>query len=90
MDQKGLKPIAIFEASKGLIALLIGLGIHKLAGDNQQSFERRLTHLHFNLASHYPSIFINTIGELNHLNFVLVALDTLLYSIVRFVEAYGL
>lgn len=91
MDQKGLKPIAIFEASKGLIALLIGLGIHELAGENiQQSFERILTHLHLNPASHYPSIFINTISELSHSNLVLVALGALLYSIVRFVEAYGL
>jgi uncharacterized membrane protein (DUF2068 family) len=91
MDQKGLKPIAIFEASKGLIALLIGLGIHELAGENiQQSFERILTHLHLNPASHYPSIFINTMSELSHSNLVLVALGALLYSIVRFVEAYGL
>ena len=91
MNQKGLKPIAIFEALKGLLALGIGLGLHEFAGENiPQLFERILTHLHLNPASHYPSIFISTIGELNNSNLVLVAFGALLYSIIRFVEAYGL
>jgi uncharacterized membrane protein (DUF2068 family) len=34
MNQKGLKPIAIFEALKGLLALGIGLGLHEFAGEN--------------------------------------------------------
>ena len=91
MNQKGLRPIAIFEALKGLIALLVGLGIHEMSNDNiQQSAEYLVSHLHLNPASHYPSIFINSVGELGSSNLTLIALGAALYSIIRFVEAYGL
>lgn len=91
MNQNGLKPIAIFEASKGLVALLVGLGIHEMSTDNiQQGAEYLLSHLHLNPASHYPSVFISSAGELGSGNLTLIALGAALYSIIRFVEAYGL
>lgn len=91
MIQKGLRPIAIFEASKGLIALLVGLGVHKLAqGDIRQVAEDLVSHLHLNPASHYPSVFIRSASEISSSNITLITFGTMLYSIVRFVEAYGL
>ena len=89
--QQGLKTIAIFEASKGLLALVVSFGIHELAGRNiQQALETLMTHLHLNPASHLPSIMLHATAEFSHVNLVLVAIAGLLYSIIRFVEAYGL
>jgi len=91
MNQKGLKPIALIEASKGLLAIIVGLGIHQLAGDNlQQMAENLLSHLHLNPASDIPSIFLKTVADLNNINLMLVSLGALVYAIIRFVEAYGL
>lgn len=91
MNQKGLKPIAIFEALKGLIALVVGLGVHEISTDTvQQGAERLVAHLHLNPASHYPSIFISSASDLGNSNLIFIALGAFLYSIIRFVEAYGL
>jgi uncharacterized membrane protein (DUF2068 family) len=91
MSQKGLKPIAVFEALKGLVALLVGLGVHEMSTDNaQQGAQKLVSHLQLNPASYYPSIFIRSAGELGNANLTLIALGAALYSIVRFVEAYGL
>lgn len=91
MNHKGLRPIAIFEALKGVLALLVGLGIHELSSDSiQQGAEYLVSHLHLNPASHYPSIFISSVGELGSVNLTLIALGAALYSTIRFVEAYGL
>lgn len=35
-DTSGLKVIAIIEAAKGLLALLVGIGAHALTGENLQ------------------------------------------------------
>jgi uncharacterized membrane protein (DUF2068 family) len=91
MNQNGLKPIAVFEALKGVIALLAGLGLHELAGDNvAQVIDVLVTHLHLNPASEIPSVFIHAASEVTDSRIVLISLGALLYSIIRFVEAYGL
>ena len=69
MDQKGLRPIAIFEALKGVLALLVGLGMHEMSNASiQQGAEYLVSHLHLNPASHYPSIFISSVGKLDSSN----------------------
>lgn len=91
MNKKGLKPIAIFEAFKGLLALIVGLGVHELSTNNvKQGAEDLLSHLHLNPASHYPSIFISTVSEINSANLIFITWGAALYALVRFVEAYGL
>ncbi|WP_269620516.1 DUF2127 domain-containing protein [Zhongshania sp. BJYM1] len=91
MNQNGLKPIAVFEALKGVIALLASLGLHELAGDNvAQVIDVLVTHLHLNPASEIPSVFIHAASEVTDSRIVLISLGALLYSIIRFVEAYGL
>tara|TARA_R110002050_G_scaffold9504_1_gene32948 strand:- start:90973 stop:91431 length:459 start_codon:yes stop_codon:yes gene_type:complete len=87
----GLKAVAILEASKGLISLFVGLGIHELAGENSQKMlESLLGHLHLNPASHLPSILLHETGLVNNSNLTLIALGAIVYSVVRLVEAYGL
>ncbi|MEL0169858.1 MAG: DUF2127 domain-containing protein [Pseudomonadaceae bacterium] len=91
MRTTGLKPIAVFEASKGVLALLVAFGIHELAGDNlQQLAESLVTHLHLNLASHLPSIFLHASSALNDSRLGLIAAGALMYSLIRAIEAWGL
>ena len=89
--RKGLKAIALFEASKGMVSLVVGLGIHTLGGANlRQSMESLLLQMHLNPAAHMPGIILQEASKLSHSNLSLIALGALVYSLVRFVEAYGL
>lgn len=91
MKLSGLKPIALFEASKGLLALLVALGIHELAGDNLQSVaESLVAHLHLNPASHLPGIIIDASRSLSDARLGLIATGAMVYSLVRFIESWGL
>uniref|UniRef100_A6VYT4 DUF2127 domain-containing protein n=1 Tax=Marinomonas sp. (strain MWYL1) TaxID=400668 RepID=A6VYT4_MARMS len=90
-SKNGLKAIAVIEALKGLMSLIVGLGIHVLAGENLQKIaESIVSHAHLNPASHFPSIFLHAASSITNSNMSLIALGALAYSLVRFVEAYGL
>lgn len=89
--KNGLKVIALLEASKGLVSLVVGLGIHKLAGTNVQKFlESFLEHLHLNPANRLPGIILHESNLLTSFNLTLIAMGAVVYSVVRLVEAYGL
>lgn len=87
----GLHAVAIFEATKGLLVLLAGFGllafIHK---DLHVAAEQLVRHLHINPARHYPRIFIDAANQLNDVHLWVMAASALLYSTVRFIEAFGL
>jgi uncharacterized membrane protein (DUF2068 family) len=90
-SKNGLKAIAIIEAFKGLLALLVGFGLHALAGRNlQQVAESIVSHTHLNPASHFPSVFIHAASSISDRNINLIVIGALAYSLIRFVEAYGL
>ncbi|GGQ06248.1 DUF2127 domain-containing protein [Shewanella litoralis] len=87
----GVRAVAVLEASKGLLALLVAIGLHAYAGQNLSLLAIDLvTHLHLNPASHYPSIFIAAIGSISQTSLTLMALGAAAYTLVRFIEAYGL
>jgi uncharacterized membrane protein (DUF2068 family) len=89
--KNGLKAIAVIEAFKGLLSLLVGFGLHALAGRNlQQVAESIVSHTHLNPASHFPSIFIHAASSISDRNMSLIVIGALAYSLIRFVEAYGL
>lgn len=89
--RKGLKAIAMIEAFKGVVALAAGFELHNLAGRNiQQALEEMAAQLHLNPGSNFPGIFSSNLGFLNNSNLMLVATGTIIYAIVRFIEAYGL
>jgi uncharacterized membrane protein (DUF2068 family) len=87
----GLRTIAAFEAAKGALVLVVGLGllasVHHLAQNLGEDIVRRF---HLNLAHHYPRIFIDALTHLDDSRLRLLALAALLYSVARFIEAYGL
>ncbi|WP_394209499.1 DUF2127 domain-containing protein [Enterovibrio calviensis] len=88
---KALRAIALLEASKGALAIIVGLSLHELGGREIQSlFEELVQHLHLNPASEYPSVIHHAIAKINDKNIAIIALGSLLYASVRFVEAFGL
>jgi uncharacterized membrane protein (DUF2068 family) len=88
---KGLRAIAIFEGAKGLLVLLAGTGLLTIIHEGADTAgENIIRHLHMNPAHHYPQIFLKLMNHTTNQTLVLLALGALLYSVVRFSEAYGL
>ena len=87
----GLRIVSLLEAAKGLLVLLTGFGlltfIHK---DLHLAAEQLVRHLHLNPASPYPQIFIDVATHVSDGQLWVMAFSALLYSVVRFIEAFGL
>jgi uncharacterized membrane protein (DUF2068 family) len=90
-SQLGLKAAALFEALKGLLVILAGLGLLAFVHRDAQAFAERLVlHLHLNPARHYPRVFIEVAGRLTDARIWMFATGAFAYSALRFAEAYGL
>ena len=88
---KGLRTIALVEAAKGAIVLVIGFGLLSFLGQDAEAFAEHLVNrLHLNPAHHYPQIFIHAMTEITDSKLWMLAGLATLYSLIRFVEAYGL
>jgi uncharacterized membrane protein (DUF2068 family) len=88
----GLRAVASLELTKGLAVLLLGFGavslVHKDAWDVAEAL---LRFLHVNPDHHrYAQVFLNLADNLTDAKLWAMAGGALAYSIVRFVEAYGL
>jgi len=87
----GVRAVAVFEAAKGLLVLIAGLGLLSLVHrDAQHAAETIVRHLHLNPARHYPRVFIQAAGRVSSTRLWVLAGGAFAYSVVRFVEAYGL
>jgi uncharacterized membrane protein (DUF2068 family) len=87
----GLRSIAVFEAVKGLLVLAVGFGVWHLRHRDLDDFvDRLVSFLHLNPEGHLSNIFFKAADHLTEKNLVLVAIGALVYSIIRFAEAYGL
>lgn len=87
----GLKALAILEATKGILVILVCFGLHKLAGQNiQHVIEVVVGHLHLNPASHLIRELLGDSGKLSTGNLNLLITGGLLYASVRLIEALGL
>jgi uncharacterized membrane protein (DUF2068 family) len=88
---KGIRAIAIYEAFKGIVVLTVGIGLLTLIHKNIPDFADDLVFdLHLDPAGYFAHLLVETLGKLNTGNIELIFLLTILYAIVRFVEAYGL
>ena len=86
-----MRAVAVFEAAKGLLVLVAGFGLLSLVHrDAQHSAETIVRHLHLNPARHYPRVFIQAAGGMRSSRLWLLAGGAFAYSLVRFIEAYGL
>lgn len=83
--------VALFEAFKGAVVLLVGTGLvalrHKGVYDVALSL---IEHAHLNPASKYPHIFLDAANDLQNTRLLLLAAGAGFYCAFRFVEAYGL
>ncbi|WP_406663143.1 DUF2127 domain-containing protein [Gallaecimonas sp. GXIMD1310] len=87
----GLKAIAVLEAGKGILALLVGLELHHLGGQRlAQLFEQLLALLHLSVASPWPAMVDQQLRNLSGSNLTLIMVGTTAYASIRFVEAFGL
>ena|SRR6266849_6650159 len=86
-----LRTVAVFEAAKGLIVLLLGLGVLRLVHKNLDEFaENLIRFLHVSPAGHLSNLFVTAAGRTTDKNLWLIAAAAMVYSIVRFAEAFGL
>ena len=86
-----LRTVALFEAAKGLLVLLVGFGLLSLIHqDIQRVAERLVAHAHLNPAARYPRIFVDLANQLTDARLLLIAAGAGVYFLVRFIEAYGL
>lgn len=90
-DDAGLHIVALFEAAKGAVVILAGLGLLALIHHDVQAVaESIVRHSHLNPARHYPHIFLDAAARSTDARLWAMALTAMLYSVIRFVEAYGL
>ncbi len=87
----GVKAVALFEAAKGVVVVVAGLGLLALIHrDAQAVAEQIVRHLHLNPARHFPRIFLDAAATATDTRLWVLALTALFYATVRFAEAYGL
>jgi uncharacterized membrane protein (DUF2068 family) len=90
-NQRGLRAVATYEASKGVIVLAVGLGLLGLIHrDLQQLAEHVVRHLHLNPSAHYPQVFVGVASKLNDARLWALAGGAAAYSGLRLLEATGL
>ena len=89
--RKSLDIVAAIEAAKAIVVLLAGFGLLGLLHRDLHALgEELVAQLHLNPAKKYPHIFIDLMSSLNDTRLWSLAGMALLYSTIRFVEAYGL
>lgn len=88
---RAIRSVAVLEAAKGALVLLTGFGVLALLHRNVHTLAvELLTHAHLNPASHYPAIFLDAVAHVTDARLWLYAFGALAYSVLRFLEAYGL
>ena len=86
-----LRTVAVFEAAKGLIVLLLGLGLLRLVHkDVDDVAEQIIRFLHASPGGHLSNLFIAAAHRANDKSLWAVAAAAMVYALVRFAEAYGL
>jgi uncharacterized membrane protein (DUF2068 family) len=87
----GLRTIAVLEAAKGGLVLLVGVGLlsvlHRDVGAVAAHLVQRL---HLNPARRYPFIFLQAAARVTNAKLWALAGGAMAYATVRFIEAYGL
>ncbi len=87
----GLRTVAIFEATKGVLVLIIGLALLTLIHrDAQDVAETIVRYSHLNPDRKFLRRFVEFAGTVSDSRLWFMAAIALLYSTVRFTEAYGL
>jgi uncharacterized membrane protein (DUF2068 family) len=87
----GERLVALFEALKGLLVLVVGFGLLSVVNQNlEQLAEELVGHFHLNPASRYPRVFLEVAARFSDLRMWLLAALAFAYASMRLAEAYGL
>ncbi|CAG2147283.1 hypothetical protein LMG31506_03586 [Cupriavidus yeoncheonensis] len=90
-DIFGLRTIALFEAAKGALVIVAGLGLVAfLHRDAQALAESIIMRLHINPASRYPTIFLALLSHPSDARLWAIGGSAAVYALMRFAEAWGL
>lgn len=88
---RAVKAVAAFEAFKGLVVLVAGTALLSLVHQDLHALAVSLVeHMHLNPAAKYPQIFLLAADDLHNSRLVALALGAAGYSVLRFIEAFGL
>ncbi len=88
---KGERLVAVFEATKGILVLLVGFGLLAVVHQDVQSVAEELVHtFHLNPAKHYPRIFLEAADRYSDVRLWALAVLALGYAALRMAEAWGL
>lgn len=91
MNVSGLGVIAVLEACKGVLALLVAVGVHALAGvDLHQVALNVFAYLHLAASNHYVEMSLHSIDKITNSGLTMVTTIALGYALIRFIESYGL
>lgn len=86
-----IRLVALFEAAKGVLALLAGVGALSLMHRDVHALALTLLeHAHLNPASRYPGIFLKAADNLHDTRLWSLAAGAAGYAALRLLEAYGL
>ena len=86
-----LRTVAVFEAAKGLLVLLLGLGLLRLVHKNLDEFaEQLIRFLHASPGGRLSNLFVTAAGHTTDKSLWALAAAAAVYALVRFAEAYGL
>ena len=86
-----VRVVAAWEAVKGVLVLLAGgLATYLLRPDEDRSIDEIVGHFHLNPAGPTSHIFQRALERVGDTQLVLLAVGSLVYALLRFVEAYGL
>ena len=86
-----LRSVAIFEAAKGLLVLLLGVGILRLVHKNLDAFaEQLIRFLHVAPGGRLSNLFVTAAGKTTDKHLWVLAGAAVVYAVVRFAEAFGL
>ena len=88
---KGERLVAVFEAAKGVLVLLVGFGLLTVVDQDVQTVAEELVRtLHLNPARHLPRIFLEAAERAGDTRLWLLAAFALAYAFLRLAESYGL
>jgi uncharacterized membrane protein (DUF2068 family) len=87
----GLRTVAVFEAFKGMLALLAAAGLfYYIPRDLRHIVVELVGRLHLNPGRSYPNVFLRVVEDASNAQLWLIAALVVVYAAVRFTEAYGL
>lgn len=86
-----IRAVAVLEAGKGLLVLLAGIGVLSMLHHDARHIAQHLMELlHLDLTDKYPSIFVEFAAKLTDAKLATLAVLAATYTLVRFIEAFGL